>query len=78
MKMRDVFELPVVAPLLSRRSSSNAAAVHAVNCHDDLVSALASLVQYAQWQMIEGVDYHPTLPSAVNNACAVLAKARGE
>jgi len=43
----------------------------------DMVAAfravLRSMVSYAEWQMSEGKDYHPTLPSAVDSAKALLA-----
>lgn len=34
-----------------------------------------SLVKYAEWQMNEGADYHPTLPSCVAECKAMLSAA---
>lgn len=33
---------------------------------------LKCLIKYAEWQMNEGTDYHPTLPSAVEEARKAL------
>jgi hypothetical protein len=33
---------------------------------------LRHLVKYARWQMTEGANFHPTLPSAVSSAESVL------
>jgi hypothetical protein len=40
------------------------------------VEALASLSKYGQWQIKEGGSFHPTLPSAVDQAAGVLVDAR--
>jgi hypothetical protein len=37
--------------------------------------ALATLIKYAVWQVKEGADHHPTLPSAVAAAEAALTRA---
>ena len=39
----------------------------------DLAGALKTLVSYAKWQINEGADHHPTLPSTIAQANAVLA-----
>jgi hypothetical protein len=49
-----------------------------MNSHEEMLTALDSLVRYAEWQIRDAVEYHPTLPSAVAAARAALAKARGE
>ena len=35
--------------------------------------ALETLVKYADWQIREGKDHHPTLPSAIGQARAALS-----
>lgn len=41
---------------------------------DRLTFELRRLVQYANWQMNEGPGHHPTLPSAVASARALLVE----
>ncbi len=41
---------------------------------DDLPGALRMLIKYARWQVKEGADYHPTLPSAIAQAQHVLSE----
>ena len=38
--------------------------------------ALIRMVKYADWQIAEGVDHHPTLPSAIEEARALITGAR--
>ncbi len=39
----------------------------------ELAGALKMLASYAKWQIDEGADHHPTLPSAVAQAHAALS-----
>lgn len=43
----------------------------------DLRTMLETMIRYAEWQIREGADHHPTLPSAVDAARAAIAKAEG-
>lgn len=43
-----------------------------LDAYAEMERALQTLVKYADWQMREGADYHPTLPSAVSAARAAL------
>lgn len=42
----------------------------------NLRRALRQLIKYARWQMTEGANHHPILPSAVAEAQAVHDEAR--
>ena len=44
---------------------------------DKIRAALESLIKYAEWQMSEGSDYHPTLRSAVGEAKEALSELDG-
>lgn len=82
MKMSDVFDLPVypdnIAAKVKEPSKLLEAISNASNYYDDLFDDLSMLVQYAEWQIREGTDHHPTLPSAISKARSTLARARGE
>lgn len=85
MKMSDVFELPVSPDpgavwyghkgAGTTRAEFERATAHAINCHDDLVAALESIISAHDVGVLDDPIGWSTADTA---ARAALAKARGE
>jgi hypothetical protein len=45
---------------------------------DEIVEVLGDLCKYARWQIDEGANHHPTLPSAEAEARSLLHRLKGE
>ena len=51
------------------------AALTAQDVNAELLERAKALVKYCEWQINEGTDHHPTLPSAIVSAKEAIARA---
>lgn len=60
----------------TKNSETIRAALTAPDVNAELLERAKALVKYCEWQINEGTDHHPTLPSAIVSAKEAIARAK--